>query len=292
MKKNFDLTVSLVYATFTVSLFLFSFFYNLRDGSKEIYLFLMVTVIFFGFPHGALDTLVAKKNKVFSDIYGFMLFNLSYVTLSLTIFFIWYLLPYYCLIIFLVISAWHFSEDWRTKLNLLDRLILGTSVINFPIFFNPSESANIYRMLVDQITVNNIIKFQSNFTYLLLILLVVLIIKNYNNKILLFQIITIFLSSFFLTPIYYFISYFCFFHSLKNFQETIKELNEKKSKIAVFLIFNTIFTIILGYILFFYFIDGHITYKITNIVFIGLAALTVPHMLLKFYINYKKKSLL
>ena len=234
MKKNFDLTVSLVYATFTVSLFLFSFFYNLRDGSKEIYLFLMVTVIFFGFPHGALDSLVAKKNKVFSDIYGFMLFNLSYVTLSLTIFFIWYLLPYYSLIIFLVISAWHFSEDWRTKLNLLDRLILGTSVINFPIFFNPSESANIYRMLVDQITVNNIIKFQSNFTYMLLILVVVLIIKNYNNKILLFQIITIFLSSFFLTPIYYFISYFCFFHSLKNFQETIKELNEKKARLQFF----------------------------------------------------------
>ncbi len=292
MNKNFDLKVSLVYATFTVSLFLFSFFYNLSEGSKEIYLFLMVTVVFFGFPHGALDSLVAKRNKVFSNIYGFMLFNLSYLTLSLTIFFIWYLLPYYSLIIFLVISAWHFSEDWRTKLNLLDRLILGTSVINLPIFFNPSESANIYRMLVDQVAVNNIINFQSNFTYVLLMLLVYFIIKNYNNKILLFQIIIIFLSSFFLTPIYYFISYFCFFHSLKNFQETIKELNEKKSRITVFLIFNTLFTIILGYILFFYFIDGHITNKIINIVFIGLAALTVPHMVLKFYINYKKKSFL
>ena len=43
------------------------------------------------------------------------------------------------LIIFLIISAWHFSEDWNKKLDLFKRLVLGMTIVNLPAFFYSSE---------------------------------------------------------------------------------------------------------------------------------------------------------
>ena len=140
----------------------------------------------------------------------------------------------------------------------------------------------------DEIGVASLIGFQKKFTYVLLALLVSVIITNLKSKILLIQIFIIFLSSILLHPIYYFISYFCFFHSIKNFQETINELKENRNKTILLLILNTVLTIIFGLILFFYFLEGTMVKKLTGITFIGLASLTVPHMLLRVIINNKK----
>ncbi len=157
-------------------------------------------------------------------------------------------------------------------------------------FFYPNEVTIIYEILVDKVNILPLISIQENLMYILFLLLGIVIARNTNNKLLLFQITTIFLSSIFLSPLYYFISYFCFFHSIKNFHETVNELKTEKDKIMIFLIINTIITVIFGFFLFFFFLDGPITSKIVSMVFIGLASLTVPHMLLKISINNKKRS--
>ena len=289
MKKINNLNISLIYASITFFLISLSYFFDAKIQENKI-IFLLLVVTFFGLPHGALDTLVAKKNKVYSNFYGFSLFNLGYLSLASSIFFIWYLVPFLSLIIFLLISAWHFSEDWKNQLNTFQRTILGLNIINLPVFFYPNEVTIIYEILVDKVNILPLISIQENLMYILFLLLGIVIARNTNNKLLLFQITTIFLSSIFLSPLYYFISYFCFFHSIKNFHETVNELKTEKDKIMIFLIINTIITVIFGFFLFFFFLDGPITSKIVSMVFIGLASLTVPHMLLKISINNKKRS--
>jgi len=289
MRKINHLNISLIYASITFFLIFLSYFFDSKIQENSI-IFLLLVVTFFGLPHGALDTLVAKKNKVYSNFYGFSLFNLGYLSLASSIFFIWYLVPFLSLIIFLLISAWHFSEDWKNQLNTFQRTILGLNIINLPVFFYPNEVTIIYEILVDKVNILPLISIQENLMYILFLLLGIVIARNTNNKLLLFQITTIFLSSIFLSPLYYFISYFCFFHSIKNFHETVNELKTEKDKIMIFLIINTIITVIFGFFLFFFFLDGPITSKIVSMVFIGLASLTVPHMLLKISINNKKRS--
>ena len=289
MKKINNLNISLIYASITFFLISLSYFFDAKIQENKI-IFLLLVVTFFGLPHGALDTLVAKKNRVFTNFYGFSLFNLGYLSLASCIFLIWYLVPFLSLIIFLLISAWHFSEDWKDQLNTFQRVILGLNVINLPVFFYPKEVTIIYETLVDSRNILQLVSIQENLMFILFLLLGMVIVRNTNNKLLFFQITTIFLGSIFLSPLYYFISYFCFFHSIKNFQETVDELETNKNKIMIFLIVNTIITITFGFILFFFFLDGTITTKIISIVFIGLASLTVPHMLLKISINNKKRS--
>ena len=289
MKKINNLNISLIYASITFFLISLSYFFDAKIQENKI-IFLLLVVTFFGLPHGALDTLVAKKNRVFTNFYGFSLFNLGYLSLASCIFLIWYLVPFLSLIIFLLISAWHFSEDWKNQLNTFQRTILGLNIINLPVFFYPKEVTIIYEMLVERVNIMPLISIQENLMYVLFLLLGVVMARNTTNKLLLFQVTTIFLSSIFLSPLYYFISYFCFFHSIKNFQETVDELKTEKNKIIIFLVINTIITIIFGFFLFFFFLDGPIKSKIVSIVFIGLASLTVPHMLLKISINNKKRS--
>ena len=289
MRKINHLNISLIYASITFFLIFLSYFFDSKIQENSI-IFLLLVVTFFGLPHGALDTLVAKKNRIYSNFYGFSLFNLGYLSLASSIFFIWYLVPFLSLIIFLLISAWHFSEDWKNQLNTFQRTILGLNIINLPVFFYPNEVTIIYEILVDKVNILPLISIQENLMYILFLLLGIVIARNTNNKLLLFQITTIFLSSIFLSPLYYFISYFCFFHSIKNFHETVNELKTEKDKIMIFLIINTIITVIFGFFLFFFFLDGPITSKIVSMVFIGLASLTVPHMLLKISINNKKRS--
>ncbi len=148
----------------------------------------------------------------------------------------------------------------------------------------------IYEKLVNSSTVLDLVNFQKNLMLPLFVTLLIIMLKNISNRILIFQVLIIVLSSIFLTPIYYFISYFCFFHSIKNFKETIYELEENKNRIVYFLVINTFLSIVLGVVLFFFFLDGSNTKKFLNIAFVGLAALTVPHMLLKAFISYKKKK--
>ena len=289
MRKINNLNISLIYSSITFVLIFLSYFFDSKIQENSI-IFLLLVVTFFGLPHGALDTLVAKKNRIYSNFYGFSLFNLGYLSLASCIFFIWYLVPFLSLVIFLLISAWHFSEDWKNQLDTFQRTILGLNIINLPAFFYPKEVTMIYEMLVERVNIMPLISIQENLMYVLFLLLGVVMARNTNNKLLLFQVTTIFLSSIFLSPLYYFISYFCFFHSIKNFQETVDELKTEKNKIMIFLIINTIITIIFGFFLFCFFLDGSITSKIVSIVFVGLASLTVPHMLLKISINNKKRS--
>ena len=90
MRKINHLNISLIYASITFFLIFLSYFFDSKIQENSI-IFLLLVVTFFGLPHGALDTLVAKKNKVYSNFYGFSLFNLGYLSLASSIFFIWYL---------------------------------------------------------------------------------------------------------------------------------------------------------------------------------------------------------
>ena len=242
--------------------------------------------MFFGLPHGALDTLIAKKFKIYNNLYEFLAFNLIYILVAIFIFFIWQFLPILSLSIFLIISGFHFSEDWSSL--KIEKIALGFSVINLPILFNKESVENIYYYITNSEYILTISTIQVVFGFLNLLFLVYFIICNSFAVNTLLQSLIIIFSAYFLNPLLFFISYFCFFHSYKNFEEA-KDILQKISKVKIRLVAltNTILSLAIGLAVFFLFYSDFNLKNITSLIFIGLAALTVPHMLLRILIKQK-----
>ena len=129
---------------------------------------------------------------------------------------------------------------------------------------------------------------QVVFSFLNLLFLFYFIISNSFTANALLQSLKIILSAYFLDPLLFFISYFCFFHSYKNFEEA-KDILQKISKVKIRLVAltNTILSLAIGLTVFFLFYSDFNLKNITSLIFIGLAALTVPHMLLRILIKQK-----
>ena len=269
-------------------LFILNFIYLNANNETTSYIILLVLVAIFGLPHGALDTMLAKKFKIYYNTIGFILFNLTYLTIGLVVFLFWNAFPILTLYLFLLISSYHFSEDWRANTTLYERLFLGFGVINLPLFFH-SEEVNI---IYEYITNNNIAiyaKIQFYFASINFLFLVFLAFKKIKVINLSLQISIIIIFSYALEPIYFFLSYFCFFHSMKNYKESLNYLQkENQVKINIIVFLNTLITIFLGIIFYIFFLKSFNPQNLGILIFIGLAALTVPHMLLKFIISKRK----
>ena len=211
MKKNTSINTE-TYLFFSSSLIFYLLNYLSSSSRNESvsYLILLVLVTIFGLPHGALDTMLAKKFKIYYNTKSFILFNLTYLMLALTVFFFWSLFSVLALYAFLLISGYHFSEDWKNSLKLYERLFLGFGVLNLPLFFHLEEVNVIY----SYITISSDILFYSKIQYFIafinLLCMLFLALKNLRFFNILLQISIIIIFSYLLDPIYFFISYFCF----------------------------------------------------------------------------------
>ena len=137
--KNKFFSDSNLYLCFSLIAIFLSFMFKDFIQDKNIIILLVFFIIFFGLPHGALDTLLAK-NKLYYSFLSFITFNIIYLFIGFITFFLWFLFPSVSLFIFLLISIFHFSEDWKTEISFFQRLALATSVISLTVFFNKEKS--------------------------------------------------------------------------------------------------------------------------------------------------------
>ena len=122
---------------------------------------------------------------------------------------------------------------------------------------------------------------------ILVILGLIYLLRRQINKLipLLFEIIFILLSFIYLPLILAFSMYFCFLHSSKHIIGLAKELDSKNiinglKLFAIKAIPLTFLTAILA-ILSLYVLNDRINENIIQVIFIGLASLTLPHIILE-----------
>lgn len=250
---------------------------------------LAILVALFGIPHGALDPLVAYDMPRWKSKIGMVGFLLFYVILAVLVILIWHSLPGISLLIFLLISGIHFSGDWRGALPFLYRLPLGLLIVTGPALFHRTEVESLFSMLSTPAAGVAITQWMSYLGVLVIPACLLPLLKISRKGFLdMLEIALLLLSVILLTPLLFFVLYFCGLHSPRHFCSTLKEHQKTLAWLVCVLITGVT---LLGAVTFYFYLPSiSLSQSLIQITFIGLAALTVPHMLLIEYASASKVS--
>ena len=272
------------------------------DLNLIICLFLILII---GISHGSLDNIKGRK---LLKIFGFKseyIFYIIYLTISSLIILLWIIFPNTVLLIFLIVACYHFGKEdtvFFVEKEIFFKEILyffkGSSVIIAPLLFHREETIEIFRALNFNIFENSL--FSDAFLLIILFLSFISSFflshkKDINFKILLMtDFLSILIINFFLSPILAFTLYFCFLHSIRHSITLIFELDKSfKNGIRKFIKKAIPLTLITGFafITAIYLLNNfyELNEAIYMVIFIGLASLTFPHILLEYLIEKNEK---
>ena len=272
--------------------------------NKDYLILCFFLILSIGISHGALDNLKGKKLLKILKFKSIFVFYIGYITISLFVILCWILIPTLTLTIFLGVACYHFGKedtDFLVKkksffINLLFTL-KGSIIIISPLLFNFQDTTDIFKLLNFDISIFGI---NQIFLYSILFLSfssnIALSLNQESDfkSLIMLDFISILILNFFLSPILAFTIYFCFLHSLRHSFSLIFELSKNFKRGAFMFIQKalplTIATVLI-YVISFYYLNNLfvIDETIYKLIFIGLASLTFPHILLEYLIEKNEK---
>ena len=285
----------------TILLFLLSLSFLILEidfQAKNITIVCFFLIATIGVSHGSLDNFKGNKLLKILKIKNKFLFYLIYIFVSLAVIGSWLIFPLLTLAIFLIVAAYHFGKEDSVfgkvnKFKLLNLLLFlkGSLIILAPLYFHHYETIQIFEILGIKLIQYNI--------SLIIILMSLSLISNFfiNKNILLSSLdsFTVIILNMNFEPLLAFTVYFCFLHSIRHSLSLIQNINNrnlKKGSIS-FLIKALPLTIItaFGFLIAVFLLNEYylLDSAILKVVFIGLASLTFPHILLEYLLEKNEK---
>ena len=284
------------------------FKFNNINISTILCLFLILTI---GVSHGSLDYIKGKKLLELFNIQRIYLFYLLYILIALSIIFTWFLLPSITLILFLIVASYHFGKE-DTEFLVIDKSYLteilyffkGFLIILAPMYFHFQDTVNIFKLLlIDNEVFYSILSFveANKIIEIGIFISTTSSIFLFLNK---FEIIkfsifldffSIIILNYYLPPLIAFTIYFCFLHSIRHSISLAIELdgNSLLNGFKIFVkkaipltILTGVFCLISLYLLN---SGNNLDSSILKVIFIGLASLTFPHILLEYLLEKNEK---
>ena len=295
--NNFSLNKYHTYIFFGLSVIFAFINFTLNLEYISIICFFLISTI--GVSHGALDHEKGKKIIKLFKLKKIELFYLAYVSLSLIIILLWSIAPIITLIIFLIVASYHFGKEdsvfGEIKYNYFSNVLFffkGSIVVLAPLYFSQEETFEIFKILNANI---NPISQDFLLTLILLSLLSNFLLKK-NTLIHSIDTLSIIIINWAFSPLVAFTIYFCFLHSIRHSFSLIYEINKNnfkkgsnlfiKKALPLTMLTGLLFLISL-YVLNNYFL---LNSAILKVIFIGLASLTFPHILLEYLLEKNEKK--
>ena len=271
----------------------------------EPIIFCLFLILILGISHGALDNIKGKKVLKLIGYKSIAYFYVAYILISLSIIASWLVFPNLVLFLFLVVAAYHFGKEdtvfsFKKRFWISECLFFlkGSAVILTPLLLQRDKTNEIFEILNFNVFESKV--FSDEFLIMLLFLsfLSSLYISNKKSAdlkgIMIMDFLSLIVLNLFLTPILAFTLYFCFLHSIRHSITLIFELDKSfKSGLKKFINRAIPLTFVTGVIFLFaiYFLNNF--YKldeaIYKVIFIGLASLTFPHILLEYLLEKNEK---
>jgi len=288
---------SLIFFNFCIFLSAFEY---LRTNSLLIISLLLILSI--GISHGSLDHIKGKRLLKILGYKSSIIFYFAYIFVGLTTIFVWLFFPKFLLFLFLVVAAFHFGKEDSEFINKNKNFELiyffkGSLVIVSPLLFHKNETISIFKSLNFDITENILINNETLYLFVLLSFVSNIILslkKSFDIKsLLLMDFLSILILNYFLNPVLAFTIYFCFLHSIRHSISLIRQINTNLKKgfpIFIKKILPLTIISIFGYIFALHILNNYngLNDSIYKVIFIGLASLTFPHILLEYLIEKNK----
>ena len=306
--KKINLTHSFIFFLFSNIFSLIIFKFNNFDISPLICLLLILTI---GVSHGSLDHVKGKKLFNILNISKISIFYFSYILIAILVIIIWIIIPFISLMCFLIVASYHFGkEDTQFLMNensYFNQLLFffkGLLIIASPMFFHFDETIIIFKLLLvdNEIFYSTLEFIEVNKILPIAIILsslssICLILRKFEIKkfIIFLDYFSILVLNYYLAPLVAFTIYFCFLHSIRHSITLIYEIdkNDFKNGLKIFgqkalplTVLTAIFCLIGLYLL-----NNNYDFNssILKIIFIGLASLTFPHILLEYFLEKNEK---
>ncbi len=242
---------------------------------------LVVGVVLFGLPHGAIDPLVAKQAMSNQPFYSRTGFYVVYSLIALLYGMVWWCYPAATLASFLVISSFHFGEDWEGRFPGWTRLSYGAAVVTLPMLFHSREVTEIYAAVGASDAVRFVIASQAVAMIAAPIALFGALTRWRNRTTNLFEIVAIVGGALVLHPLLFFVCYFCLLHSPRHLFKTARATGIATGAELVRAALPAFIVSVVGGLVFWVSLPpGTGDERILRVIFTGLAALTIPHMAL------------
>ena len=271
----------------------------------------LLLILIIGVSHGSLDHIKGRQLLKIFQINNIITFYTSYFLLAVTIIILWVLLPTVVLIAFLIVASFHFGKedtqfliDNNSYLNQFLFFLKGSLVILAPLYFNFNDTVSIFKLLL----IENESFYQSlsiiennNFLIIGIVLSalssIILFFKKFELRkfTIFFDYFSLIIINMHFSPLIAFTIYFCFLHSIRHSISLITELDQEslRNGLLVFIKKATPLTILTAIfcLIGLYFLNNNynLDSAILKLIFIGLASLTFPHILLEYLIEKNEK---
>lgn len=272
---------------------------NIFEGFKEIsienqLIYSSLSILLFGIPHGAIDHIIFFKKRQLTKLK----FYLVYLGLIVGFVLMWHIAPVLSLILFLLISAFHFGESQFEDIKITKVLknifffFWGIALLATLIYYNINELANVTAYFDDTLAFEKVydIKKVTALYYVTNIITIASMIlmavyKQIKIERLLSEFFLLFLIhiTFFLFPfIIGFTLYFVVLHSLKVMQDEIEFFKKDNPKFSIldflkllapYSILSIFFTTILLLLSYY----TYIPYSIPFLSIVIISVITLPH---------------
>ena len=271
-------------------------------------LFCLFFILSIGISHGAMDNYKANKLLKIYKVNNKLIFFIIYIFISFSVILLWSIYSSLTLLFFLLVASYHFGREDTSFLHkgnsMLDQilyLVKGSLIVFSPLFFHFEETLKIFEILFLS---KNILIFITEEHWIVNVCLSLNILGYFyfafknsfeDFEIIFLDLLSILILNYFFTPLIAFTIYFCFLHSIRHIISIAYELNPSNFldgfknflKKALPL---TIITAVLYLISIVFLSNSYVLNDvIIKVIFIGLASLTFPHILLEYLIEINEK---
>ena len=262
-------------------LVLASAFFPSADSRTEL-LVSAFLILFLGVPHGALDTLYARPLYRLQSLGAWIVFGAAYVGLAALVVTLWAMLPLVFLLGFLLVSALHFSGDPTENTPAVFRALYGGAIIVFPALIHARQVTELFSFLTGVETAALLVDALHLLAFAWLFATLWVAVRHAKiNPVSSLELVSVSVLAIFASPLIAFCLFFCGMHSIRHILRT-REFSEKKSHLHLLRLALLPFLLTLaGALAGWHFLsDASLDGRLVQLLFVSLAALTVPHMLL------------
>ncbi len=177
---------------------------------------IVATIVLFGMPHGALDVYIAMKLGLMRDRLSSFRFLAFYIAAAGGVLMVWFTAPIVALAFFLLLSAYHFAEEWDDAFGPIGAACMGISTLAAPALFHTDQVRAIFVWLAGN-SGGDLVELLRVCASLMIVVAGYGVLSVYRRVwVVAIELAAIIISAFLLPPLAYFGALFCILHAPRH----------------------------------------------------------------------------